>query len=248
MGTARRPQLPSRWGSPYGHLDQVARMARRVSVSVPPPSRTAHTENSSRLVATAVDIGTDACSRIGCLSILVMCWSCGRIASAAAGTSTRRPQTCLSAFTSAPGAATARRTSCTGSVRTAAASSSGAPSARPTCSQSTHHRPSGLSGQDALRHPPADPPIGEQEPTAPSPPDNGASGRPLPSSAYRRPRRILRSFDHRRASRRGRPCVSGGLDLRCPPPAAPAHAQPPASAPQTRSAGGGFRPVLRGSA
>ena len=92
-----------------------------------------------------------------------MCWSCGRIANAATGTSTRHPRTCLSARTSAPGAATARRMSCTGSVRTAAASSSGAPSARPACSKSTPHRPSELSGQDALRHPPADPPIGEQE-------------------------------------------------------------------------------------
>jgi hypothetical protein len=174
---------------------------------------------SSRLVATAIDIGTDACSRLGCLSILITCWSCGRIVNAAAGTSTRHLQTCLSALTSAPGAAIARRTSCTASVRTAVASSSGAPSARPTCSQSTRHRPSGLSCQDALRHPPADPPIGVQEPTAPSPPGNGASGRPLPLSAYRRPRRIPRSLDRRRASRRGRPGVSGRLDLRCPPAA-----------------------------
>ena len=78
--------------------------------------------------------GMDACFRRGCLSILVTCWSCGRIANAATGISVRHPRTCLSAVTSAPGAATARRTSCTGSVRTAAASSSGAPSARLTCS------------------------------------------------------------------------------------------------------------------
>jgi hypothetical protein len=100
------------------------------------------------------------CSRCGCLSILVICSSCGRIANAATGTSTRHPRTYLFARTSAPGAATARRTSCTGSVRTAAVSSSGAPSARPTCLPSTSHRPSGSSGQDALRHPPTDPPTG----------------------------------------------------------------------------------------
>jgi hypothetical protein len=124
----------------------------------------------------------DACSRLGCPSILVRCWNSGRIANAATGTSTRHPRTCLSARTSAPGAATARRTSCTASVRTAAASSSGAPSARPACSLSTRHRPSGLSGQDALRHPPADPLAGEQEPTrpAPSPPGTGSCGRHRP--------------------------------------------------------------------
>ena len=110
---------------------------------------------------------TDACSRCGCLSILVMCWSCGRIANAATETSTRHPRTCLCARTSAPGAATARRTSYAWSVRTAAASSSGAPSGRPACSQSTPHRPGGLSGQDAFRHPPADALIGEQEPSRP---------------------------------------------------------------------------------
>jgi hypothetical protein len=91
-----------------------------------------------------------------CLSILVTCWSCGRIANAATGTSTRRPPTCSSARTNAPGAATARRTSCAAYARTAAASSSGAPSARPICSRSTRHRPQGLSGQDAPRHLPAD--------------------------------------------------------------------------------------------
>ena len=115
-----------------------------------------------------VDTGTDACFGLGCLPILIMCWSCGRIANAAAGTSTRHLWTCLSALTSAPGAATARRTSWMASVRTAAASSSVVPYARSNCSQSTRHRPSGLSGQDALRHPPADPPIGQQELTAPS--------------------------------------------------------------------------------
>ena len=103
-----------------------------------------------------------------------MCWSCGRIANAATGTSTRHPRTCLSARTSAPGAGTARRTSSTGSARTAAASSSDAPSARPTCSPSTRHRPSGLSGQGASRHPPAD-----SAPTAPTRlrPKSGRLGR-----------------------------------------------------------------------
>jgi len=91
-----------------------------------------------------------------CLPILVTCWSCGRIANAATGTSTRRPPTCSSAPTNAPGAATARRTSCTASARTAAASSSGAPSARPICWRWTRHRPQGLSGQDAPWHLPAD--------------------------------------------------------------------------------------------
>ena len=110
-----------------------------------------------RLVATAVDIGTEACSKHSCFSILVMCWSCGRIANAVTGTSTRHPRTCLSARTSAPGVATARRTSCAASARTVAASLSGARSARPACSQSTRHQPSELSGQGALRRPPADP-------------------------------------------------------------------------------------------
>ena len=91
-----------------------------------------------------------ACSRRCCLSILLICWSCGRIANAATGTSTRHPWTCLSARTSAPGAGTARRTSCTGSVRIAAASSSDAPSAQPACSPSIRPRPSGRSGQGAL--------------------------------------------------------------------------------------------------
>jgi hypothetical protein len=120
------------------------------------------------LARTVVDTGTDACFGLSCLPILIVCWSCGRIANAAAGTSTRHLRMCLSALTSAPGAATARRTSWMASVRTAAASSSVVPSARSTCSQSTRHRPSGLSGQDALRHPPADPPIGQQELTAPT--------------------------------------------------------------------------------
>ena len=113
-----------------------------------------------------------------------MCWSYGRIANAATGTSTRHPRTCLSARTSAPGAATARRTSCTGSARTAAASSSGAPSARPACSKSTPHRPSELSGQDALRHPSADPPIGEQEPSRPASSPSGTG--PCERTSHRR--------------------------------------------------------------
>lgn len=144
-----------------------------------------HQRSPGWLVATSVDTGTDACcSRRGCLSIMVMCWSCGRIANAATGTSTRHPRTCLSARTSAPGAATARRTSCTGSARTAAASSSGAPSARPACSKSTPHRPSELSGQDALRHPSADPPIGEQEPSRPA--SNPSGTGPCEGTSHRR--------------------------------------------------------------
>jgi hypothetical protein len=118
---------------------------------------------------TRVGTGTDACSRRGRLSILVTCWNCGRTANAATGISTRHRRTCLSVLTSAPGAATARRTSCTASARTAAASLSGDPSARPACSQSTRHRPNGSSGQDALCHPPADPLGGEQEPSRPDP-------------------------------------------------------------------------------
>ena len=152
-----------------------------------------------------------------------MCWSCGRIANAATGTSTRHLRTCLSARTSAPGAATARRTSCTGSVRTAAASSSGAPSARPACSKSTPHRPSELSGQDALRHPSADPPIGEQEPSRPasSPSGTGPCGRTshrryigdIPNPAF---------LDQCRASRHGCPALAADLTLAaCPPHAGP---------------------------
>jgi hypothetical protein len=116
----------------------------------------AHASSLGQVAAAAVSIGTEVCRMRRCLSILVTCWSCGRIANAATGTSTRRPPTCSSARTNAPGAATARRTSCAAYARTAAASSSGAPSARPVCSRSTRHRPKGLSGQDAPRHLPAD--------------------------------------------------------------------------------------------
>ena len=41
-----------------------------------------------------VTVGTDACRLRHCLSILVTCWSYGRIANAATGTSTRHPRTC----------------------------------------------------------------------------------------------------------------------------------------------------------
>jgi hypothetical protein len=110
----------------------------------------------NELQATAADIGSDRCSRPRCVPILVMCWSCDRIANAVTGTSTRHRWTCSSARTSAPGAATAQRTSCTASARIAEASSSGAPSAQPACSQSTRRRPGGSWGQAASRHPPAD--------------------------------------------------------------------------------------------
>ena len=118
-----------------------------------------HNGSPGRLVATAAETGMDACSERGWLSILVTCWNCGRIANAATGTSTRHPRTCLCARTSAPGAATARRTSCTASARIVAANSSGAPSARPACLPSTRHRRSGLSGPDAA----ADPRTGKQK-------------------------------------------------------------------------------------
>ena len=123
-----------------------------------------HTRSPGSVVTTVINIGTDACWKRRCLPILVTCWSCGPIANAATGTSTRHPRTCSSARTSAPGAATARRTSCTAYARTAAARSSGAPSARPIYSRSTRRRPSGLFGQDAPPHPPGDQATGEQSP------------------------------------------------------------------------------------
>jgi hypothetical protein len=167
-----------------------------------------------------------------------MCWSCGRIANAATGTSTRHPRTCLSARTSAPDAGTARRMSCTGSVRTAAASSSGAPSARPACSKSTPHRPSELSGQDALRHPPADPPIGEQEPSRPASSPSG-TGQVAHTSivGISATCRILRSLINQcRASRRG--CLASAADLTLA--ARPPHAGPRGQAQMSDRAPGGI--------
>jgi len=61
---------------------------------------------------------TDGCHGRCCLPIRAMCWSCDRIANAVTRTSTWHPRTYSSARTSAPGAATARRTSCAASART----------------------------------------------------------------------------------------------------------------------------------
>ena len=48
----------------------------------------------AQVAATPVTIATDACRMRHRLPILVTCWSCARIASAATGTSTRPPRTC----------------------------------------------------------------------------------------------------------------------------------------------------------
>jgi len=77
--------------------------------------------------------------------ILEMCWSFGRIVNVVTGTLTRRLRTCSSAATSAPGAMSAPRTSCTESARTAAANSSGALSGRPRSSWRIRRPPAGWS-------------------------------------------------------------------------------------------------------
>ena len=165
-----------------------------------------------------------------------MCWSCGRIANAATGTSTRHPRTCLSARTSAPGAATARRTSCTGVCPNCGGELVRRP-IRPACLLEVDpHRPSELSGQDALRHSSADPPIGEQEPSRPasSPSGTGPCGRTshrryigdIPNPAF---------LDQCRASRRGCPALTADLTLAARPP----HAGPRGQAQMSDRAPGG---------